>query len=103
RVFFGGINVYLQQKLALFRRTPWILDRLWDARGLLRWVSRFAVKTQAHDLGDLTISILKGEHGFQRKEIAKLVHWLASDVKPDVIKLTNVLLSGVVHVIKRAL
>src|SRR3954468_7836776 len=47
RVFFGGINVYLQQKLALFRRTPRFLDRLLDAPRLLRWVSRFAVKTRA--------------------------------------------------------
>src|SRR5437762_1513939 len=27
RVFFGGINVYLQQKSGLFRHTPWFLDR----------------------------------------------------------------------------
>ena len=25
RVFYGGINVYLQQKSALFRHTPWML------------------------------------------------------------------------------
>src|SRR5207237_9887499 len=74
RVFFGGINVYLQQKLSLFRHTPWLLDRLLDFPRLLRWVSRFAVRTRAEDLGDLTISMLKGEHGFQRKELAKLVH-----------------------------
>src|ERR1700722_9281700 len=46
RVFFGGINVYLQQKSALFRHTPGGLDRLLDFRGLLNWGSRFAVKTQ---------------------------------------------------------
>src|SRR5437773_2030373 len=56
RVFFGGINVYLQQKLSLFRHTPWFLDRLLDAPRLLRWVSRFAVRTQAADLGELTVS-----------------------------------------------
>src|SRR5580700_9380416 len=61
RVFFGGINVYLQQKLGVFRRTPWFLDRMFDAPSLLRWVSRFAVRTQSQDLGDLTISMLKGE------------------------------------------
>ena len=70
RVFFGGINVYLQQKLSLFRHTPWLLDRLLDTCGLLRFVSRFAVKTQADLLGDLTVSVLKGEHGRQRKEVA---------------------------------
>src|SRR5262245_54116555 len=92
RVFFGGINVYLQQKLSLFRRTPWFLDRLLDSPGLLRWVSRFAVKTRAEELGELTVSMLRGEHGHQRKEIAKLVNWLAAEVRPDIVNLTAVLL-----------
>src|SRR5437879_442909 len=101
RVFFGGINVYLQQKSALFRHTPWVLDRLLDAPRLLRWVSRFAVKTQAERLGDLTISVLRGEHGHQRKEVAKLAGWLATDVRPEIINLTNALISGMVPEIKR--
>jgi glycosyltransferase involved in cell wall biosynthesis len=103
RVFFGGINVYLQQKSALFRHTPWSLDRLLDAPRLLRWVSRFAVKTQAEQLGDLTVSMLKGEHGHQVKEIEKLAHWLAAEVRPEIVNLTNALLSGMVHEIKRKL
>src|SRR2546421_11467882 len=101
RVFFGGINVFLQQKLAFFRHTPWLLDRLLDAPRLLRWVSRFAVKTQAERLGDLTISMLKGEHGYQRKELAKLARWLATEHRPEIITLTNGLLSGLVPEIKR--
>jgi glycosyltransferase involved in cell wall biosynthesis len=103
RVFFGGINVYLQQKLSLFRHTPWFLDRFLDFPRLLRWVSRFAVKTQAEDLGDLTISMLRGEHGRQRKEVAKLVHWLATEVRPEIVNLTNVILSGMVHELKQRL
>ncbi|MFO0964555.1 MAG: glycosyltransferase family 4 protein [Gemmataceae bacterium] len=103
RVFFGGINVYLQQKSRLFRRTPWFLDRLLDFRPLLRWVSRFAVKTQAQELGELTISMLKGEHGFQRKEIDKLSAWLKDDIRPQIINLTNVLLSGMIEPLRQAL
>src|SRR5262245_5126074 len=103
RVFFGGINVYLQQKLALFRHTPWLFDRPLDAPGLLRWVSRFAVKTRAEDLAELTISMLKGEHGYQRKEIDKLVHWLAAEVKPEIIDLTAALLTGMVPKLKERL
>jgi glycosyltransferase involved in cell wall biosynthesis len=103
RVFLGGINVYLQQKSALFRRTPWFLDRLLDAPRLLRWVARFAVKTRAQELGDLAISVLKGEHGFQRKEIDKLASWLATEVRPQILNLTNVLLSGLVHPLKARL
>lgn len=97
RVFFGGINVYLQEKFSLFRHTPRWFDRLFDANWLLRWVSRFAVRTQAQELGDLTVSMLQGEHGHQVKEIDKLVDWLEKDVRPDVINLSNVLISGMVH------
>ncbi len=103
RVFLGGINVYLQQKLGFFRHTPWFLDRLFDARPLLRWVARFAVKTEASDLGDLTVSILEGEHGHQRKEVDKLVAWLRDEVKPEIVHLTAALLSGLVHEIKERL
>ena len=53
RVFLGGINAYLQQKLALFRYTPRFLDRVLDARPLLRWAAGFAGRTQAQDLADL--------------------------------------------------
>src|SRR3954470_11447524 len=50
RVFFGGINVYLQQKSWLFRHTPWLLDRLFNFPRLLRWVSRFAIRTKTDQL-----------------------------------------------------
>src|SRR5437588_771284 len=79
RVFLGGINVFLQQKSALFRHSPRFLDRVLDAPRLLRWVSRFAMKTDAEELGDLAISVLRGEHGNQRKEMIKLVDWLANE------------------------
>jgi glycosyltransferase involved in cell wall biosynthesis len=101
RVFFGGVNVYLQQRLALFRHTPWAFDRLLDSHRLLRWVSRFAARTHAEVLGELTISVLKGEHGPQAKEVAKLAHWLATEVRPEVVNLSNVLLSAMVHEVKR--
>lgn len=103
RVFFGGINVYLEQKTWLFRHTPWIIDRLLNFRWLLRWVSRFAVRTKYSELGQLAVSMLKGDHGHQRKEVAKLTNWLAAEVKPDVVLLTNALLSGIVPEVKRTL
>ncbi len=103
RVFFGGINVYLQQKSWLFRHTPWLFDRLLDFPRLLRWVSRFAVRTKYSELGQLTISMLRGRDGKQRKEVAKLCDWLATEVKPDVVLLTNALLSGIVPALKKRL
>ena len=47
RVFFGGVSVYLQQHLALFRQTPRLLDRLWDSAPVLRWAARRSIKTSS--------------------------------------------------------
>ncbi|CAN5365350.1 glycosyltransferase family 4 protein [soil metagenome] len=102
-VFYGGINVFLQDKAALFRHTPRFVDKLLDWRPLLRYVSRFAHRTAYSELGGLTISMLQGEHGHQKKELHRLLDWLSSDVKPDVVLLTNVLLSGMVPEMKRRL
>jgi len=103
-IFFGGVNVYLQQKLGLFRKTPRWLDKLFDNRTLLSWVSRKAGMTSAKDLGEATLSMLKGEHGRQVKELDRLVEWLGRDgSRPDVIILSNVLLSGLASALRQRL
>lgn len=96
QVFMGGLNVYLQEVSPLFRHTPRWLDRLLDARWLLRWIGRFAGSTPYDELAGLTLSMLRGTHGHQVKEVRRLAAWLAAEVKPDVIHLTNALLSGLV-------
>ena len=94
RVFFGGISVYLQQLHPIFRKTPWIIDRLWDSRLVLRALSKLSVKTNPGQLGALTLSMLHGERGFQKKELWKLLKWLKQESLPDIISLPNSLLIG---------
>ena len=103
RVFFGGINVYLQQKLSFFRHTPWALDKLLDNPTLLNGLARFSSSTAAQDLGQLTVSMLSAEQGHQSKELAKLVKWLTEEDKPDIVYLTNSMLVGFTREIKKAL
>jgi len=103
RVFFGGINVFLQQRFALFRHTPWWLDRVFDSPALLRLASRFASRTEPAELGALTVSMLRGEEGNQRKELRKLIAWLKEEVRPQIVCLTNALLIGMAREIKREL
>ena len=47
KLVFGGINVYLQQKLPPFRVTPRWVDRLFDSSRLLRWASQRAGMTRS--------------------------------------------------------
>ena len=103
RVFYGGINVYLQQKWSLFRHTPRAVDRLLDSPHLLGSLGRFSASTSAADLGALTVSVLQGEEGRQHKELERLVAWLKSDFKPDVVHLTNAMFAGMGHRLKQAL
>lgn len=103
RVFFGGINVYLRQKMPWLRQVPRPLTGWLDNPKLLRWVASRAMKTSAADLGDLTVSMLCGSDGPQRDEVGKLVDWLEKDVKPSIVVLSNMLIAGCVPEIKRRL
>jgi glycosyltransferase involved in cell wall biosynthesis len=102
-IFFGGINVYLQQKSWLFRHTPGWLDKLFDGRGLLRWAARRSHMTSPGDLGEITLSMLAGDDGKQRKEVRKLARYLAERGPWDVISISNALLMGVVPHLRLAL
>src|SRR6186997_3386390 len=103
KVFFGGISVYLEQYVPLFRKTPGWLDRLWDSTPMLQLASKRSISTSPRMLGELTVSMLKGESGFQQKEITKLLHWLKDEGAPDVISLPYTLLLGLARPIKEAL
>src|SRR4051794_17862261 len=93
-IFFSGINVYLDQQSAWFRRMPGWLRQLLSSRGLLKWVGTKAAKTRPEELGGLTLSMLRGEEGFQVRELDELLVWLKTQAKPDVICLSNALLVG---------
>jgi len=103
-IFFGGVNVYLQQKLGFFRKTPRWLDRLFDSPRLLQWAGRKAGMTSAKDLSQTTISMLQAENGRQKKELDRLTQWLQQpDNKPDIVCLSNILLVGIAGAVKEHL
>lgn len=103
-LFFGGVNVYLQQKFSLFRKTPRWVDQWFDSKGLLEWAGRMAGMTNSRDLGETTLSMLEGENGRQVKELDRLVDWLRTEPeKPDIVCLSNVLLAGMAPRLKERL
>jgi glycosyltransferase involved in cell wall biosynthesis len=102
-IFFGGINVYLEQKGAFFRQSPRWLHDLLASRRLLQWVAGKAASTRAADLGELTLSMLRGEDGNQARELDELVAWLETQPRPDVVCLSNALLLGLARRLKKEL
>jgi glycosyltransferase involved in cell wall biosynthesis len=102
-VLFGGISVFLEQHAPIFRHTPRLLDKLWDAEWVIRMASKRQIKVDPRGLGELTVSMLRGEDGFQRKEIGKMLDWLTSERPFDVVNLPYTLLLGLAAPLRRAL
>lgn len=100
-VLFGGVSAYLRETVKGFDLWPKGIIRLLDHPKLLAWAGKFAVKTQASDLGPMTCSMLEGLSGRHREEIARVADAVAEE-KPDLIIVSNSLLSGIIPALKAA-
>jgi glycosyltransferase involved in cell wall biosynthesis len=99
-IFLSGISVFLEQKYPAFRHMPDWLDRLFSSPALLRLAAKFAGMTSARDLGETTISMLMGAESRQAGEVERLIAWARTQPRPDVICLSNSLLSGLARRLK---
>ncbi len=102
-VFYGGVNVYLQHARKLFRRTPRVLDWVFDRPWLLNMAGRMANQQSPADLAGLTMDILRGEDGAEAKELNRLTDFLRDQIKPDVIVLPNLMFVGMAREFRRRL
>jgi glycosyltransferase involved in cell wall biosynthesis len=101
-IFYGGVNVYLQQRSAIFRAIPRFLCKWLDSRFILNRVSRFSGSVDPKQLGELTVSVLEGRHGPQRVELKKLIDYLKT-LSPSIIHLPNLPFIGIADELKRTL
>ncbi|HEY3897234.1 MAG TPA: glycosyltransferase family 4 protein [Chthoniobacter sp.] len=100
-IFFGGVSTYLREKVPWLRRMPRWMDRLLSNRALLRLVAgKAAARTGGPDVAQLTLSMLRGEHGNQAGEIEELITWLREHARPDAIWLSTALQAGLARRIK---
>lgn len=101
-IFFGGINVFLQQKLTLFRHTPPFLHKLLNHAGLLRSAAKRSHMTSAREHGEMALAMLRIEDSHFGGELDKLIDFLATE-KPDVLCLGTALQAGMIRELKRRL
>lgn len=100
-VLFGGVNAYLREVIPGYARCPKGVRNLLDHPKLLAWAGKFAVMTQAADLGPMTCSMLEGLAGKHNEEITRVAQLVAGE-KPDVVIVSNSLLSGIIPALKGA-
>ena len=102
-VFFGGVSVFLEQHVPFFRHTPAFLDRLWDSNAVLKLASKRQIKVDPAALGEMTVSMLKGTAGHQRKEVEKMQRWLRHEPRFDAVSLPFALLIGLAKPLRETL
>ena len=102
-VFYGAINLYLREKMPIFKHAPNWLEKTFDSDAFLRFAAKKSGSTSASGLEDMTISMLHGEQGRQAPELDSLIQFLKQDIKPDVVHLSNALLLGLAYRLKHDL
>lgn len=101
-LFYSGINVYLEQMSPVFRFAPNWFHKFFASRKILDLAAGNAASTQPAGVGELTISMLKGENGNQARELEELIDWLKQN-RPDIVSLSNALLVGMARKLKAEL
>ncbi len=99
-VYLGGINLYLDYRLPFWRKVPRIFTRWLDSPWVINLATKMSVSNNASQLGALTLAMLDGEQGPQKREIEELVAFITKDLKPDVICFSNALLTGVLATLR---
>ena len=100
-VFYGAVSIYIKQMFPSLQRMPVWLHKLLNSDFLLRYAARKAGSTRAHGLEALTESMLLGEEGLQRQDLAELVNYLKNHEKPDIVHFSNALLLGMAGMVRR--
>jgi glycosyltransferase involved in cell wall biosynthesis len=102
-VFYGAISLYLKHVFPILRKAPAWLDKILNSGPALKFAAKMAGSTNPKGLEDMTISMLLGEQGEQKKELDHLVDWIGEHCQADVIHLSNALLLGLARRIKEKL
>jgi len=102
-VFYGAVNLYLREKLPIYRHAPDWLGRALDSQALLKLAAKKSGSTKPTGLEGMTISMLRGEEGRQASELDTLIRYLRDEIRPDIVHLSNALLLGLTHRLKHDL
>jgi glycosyltransferase involved in cell wall biosynthesis len=100
-VFFGAISMYLREKVKIFRNMPMFLERFFGLKPFLKLAAHMAGTTRSEGLEDLTLNMIKGDATFRKDEVKRLIKYLNSDGKPDIIHISNALILGLARQLKK--
>ena len=102
-VFYGAVSLYLKEKIPVLRNAPRWFDRMLNAGPILRFAAKRATSTRAKGMEQMTLSMLMGAAGRQKRELNQMIQWLKNHFRADIIHISNALLLGLAEPIRKAL
>jgi glycosyltransferase involved in cell wall biosynthesis len=100
-VFFGAISMYLREKVRIFRNMPIFLEKFFNLKPFLKLAALMAGTTRSEGLEDMTLHMIEGDNAFRKDEVDRLVNYLNSEGKPDIVHLSNALILGLARQLKQ--
>ena len=104
-VFYGGIEAYFLQQFP--QKSFWYeaLLRVAGSQSVIRMLPHFDIGSAVDPTqnAELTLSMLRGEFGNQKSLLDEMVSWLSSTLQPELVHITNTLISGPARKLKQAL
>ena len=104
-IFYSGIGTYILQQFP--KKSVWrdALLKVAASQTLTRLLPYFDIGSAVDPAAnaELTLSMLRGEMGNQSSMLEEMVDFLSTSLKPDLVHITNTLISGPARAIKQAL
>ena len=102
-IFFPAVSYYIEQ--AMFRKgnIPQWISRLASSKMMLGLAASMSGTTSAAGMEDMTMSMITGEDGAFKRNVAEMIEWIKREGRPDVVHLSSSLLIGIAAPLKEEL
>lgn len=103
-IIYPAVELYIKELFPFIKNVPGFISRILSSKPVLGIASKLSSQTtNPKGLEEMTISVMLGEDGRQKDELEKLISFLKSSGKPNIIHLSNALLIGLASGIKKAM
>lgn len=99
-IFFPAVSYYIEQ--AMFRKgnIPQWISKLASSKMFLGLAASMSGTTSAEGMEDMTMSMITGEDGAFKRNIANMIEWIRKEGVPDIVHLSSSLLIGIAAPLK---
>lgn len=102
-IFFPAVSYYIEQ--AMFRKgnMPQWINKLASSKVFMNIAASMSGSTSAEGMEGMTMSMITGDDGAFKRNVADMIEWIRKDGVPDVVHLSSSLLIGIASPLKEEL